>query len=194
MSRGAAVAVVAAVLVIGCQRPESASSADAAPAIAISFRGVWYSESEMRRLGQGETDVSPTAPIELKAWEYTDPIGSPHPDIVEVAIAVTPAADAAAREVRVGLREQWLIGGAEGPSTATWQDPLPPRQLDTAVRLSPGTTTDVRMPVAIGDMVRSLGAADRYPWRLRVLVSLDDASSQQALAMAEGELPIIPGD
>jgi hypothetical protein len=185
---------LAVVLCIGCQRQQPSVSEEATPSVAVSFRGLWFSEDEMRRLGQGETAVSPTQDVELEAWEFTDPIGTPHPDVVNVIVRITSPSDAPPRDVRIGVREQWKTGSAEGESTAAWGDPLPERQLDGTSRLASGAITEVRLPVAVGNMVRTLGSKDRYPWRLRVLVELRDASSSRSLVTADKELPIIPGD
>jgi hypothetical protein len=188
----AALTILTILLLVRCGRTTPAPPAT--PALEVSFHGVWYSQAEMHRIGQGEKNVKPTETLELKTWEYTDPVGTPHPDIVQVVVRVTNPAAGAARDAYLTLQEQWKIGGAKGEDTASWGEPLPMRRFAEDARLTPGGTSTFSVPIAVGDLVRKLGSHDKYPWRLRVSIQLRDPGSKEPLAATQAELPIIPGE
>jgi hypothetical protein len=190
IARSAAIAALC--LLCGCGGTSPQPEAPP-PGLGVAFRGVWFSEDEQRRIAAGERNVQPTRDVELAVWEYTDPVASPHPDVVNVVVAVTNPASAPAIAGSVSLRAQWKIGGPEGEERAAWGD-VGAETLSKPVEVPAGGTTSVALPVAVGEMVRRLARDDRYPWRLRVLVELRETASSRSLAAAQSELPIIPGD
>ncbi|MGH9769804.1 MAG: alpha/beta hydrolase [Blastocatellia bacterium] len=61
----------------------------------VSFRCLWWSEEQMKGLNPNSPPPK-TTEVTIKRWEYLDPIGAPHPDVVDVVVDLRNQTDAPA--------------------------------------------------------------------------------------------------
>ena len=114
-----------------------AGPADAATSVEASYECLWWAPAQMVDLDPNKPPPKAT-PTALTRWEYSDPVGVPHPDVVTLVVRAS-AADAAA----VTVRTQWL--------GKTWS-PLTPRQATTPVATE-GATSVLRYDIPIGPYI-----------------------------------------
>lgn len=129
--------------------------------------------------------------IELKRWEYTDPVGTPHPDIVDVAVQIHN--DSARGEISVipELKIQWLEGAQSDRASAVWSQMTSMK--DSPVRLVADESKTVRLPVSIAAEITALSRSERWPWSLRARVRVLSGTGK-ILGSTQLELPIVPAD
>src|ERR1035438_1215330 len=56
-------------------------------AVEVSFSCLWWSEAQMEGLNPNAPPPKETE-TKLTKWEYSDPIGVPHPDVFDIAVAL----------------------------------------------------------------------------------------------------------
>jgi hypothetical protein len=120
-----------------CATPLMPGAAAAAPSVAASYECLWWAPAQMVDLDPNKPPPKAT-PTPLSRWEYSDPVGVPHPDVVTLVVHIS-AADAAGLTVRT----QWL--------GKTWS-PQTPRQM-TAPIASEGATSVLRYDIPIGPYI-----------------------------------------
>jgi hypothetical protein len=181
-------ALLLAALLAACAGP----APQTAPAVSVrlEFRCLWWSPDEME--GMDPEDPPPKrTEVRLTQWEYTDPIGVPHPDVVDVVAEVTNEGAEPLTDATVTGAASWREGPINDESRAAWASAAdkPTRRLSV-----PGhATRAVRFPVDIATRMKGLDKKRAWPWTLRVDVSVTDATGS-LLARAHAELPIEPGD
>ena len=83
-------------------------SASAAPpervAVAIGFECLWWSSDQMAGLDPNHPPPKTTR-VRLDKWEYSDPVGVPHPDTIDVTIDVANGAATVQEPLEVAV--QW---------------------------------------------------------------------------------------
>ncbi len=175
-----------------CVRPRPAAERPN-PDLTVTFRGLWWSEEEMVRIPASKRPVPKTKEVVLTSWDASDPIGSPHPDVVDVAGEVSNPPAAPSNRVRILVSAQWKIGPPGGESSAQWKSPeaQPPSQ---TLSLGPGEHGMLRVPLGVAAKLKALAKSDRYAWNLRVKVDLVNVDSGAVLLSRQAELPIYPGD
>jgi hypothetical protein len=129
--------------------------------------------------------------VELRQWEYTDPIGKPHPNVIEVAVQIR---NDSGREVDAIIPEveiQWLEGALSKKASADWGEKIPlPKP--TPFSLISGRSKTTRIPVDVAAEMATLAPVHRWPWSLRALITTRAAGIVVGSTLLE--LPIIPGD
>lgn len=137
--------------------------------VQAQFECLWWSEREMSGIDPNRPPPKTTR-VRIAKWEYSDPIGVPHPDEVILVLRLRAAQ---AREVTLAPRVSWRLRG--------WQ---PAQALGIRrVTLAAGEARVEEFTIPVARMI-----LDRVSRRMRVAVLLD---GRQALQL---ELPIQGGD
>lgn len=179
----------ASALLLGCGRAEPAPPTVSA---AVTFRCLWWSQEQMESINPNAPPPK-TTEVTLHAWEYTDPIGVPHPDTVDVVVELSADGGEPISGVVATVEAAWLIGAPSSAESARWGDAS--RVLtSTPTLLSPGTKTTIRVPVPIAARMAELDGTGEWPWALRVIVNVRAEGRAEPLVRAQAELPIRPGD
>lgn len=162
------------------------------PQISVSsqFECLWWNERQMEGMDPNNPPPKETR-VELKRWEYTDPVGVPHPDTADVTVKVRNDSDRAIPDILVTVAIQWSEGAVRSKASAKWGGKVPLEDL-SPFPLAPGESRIVRVPVNIAAKIASLSSANQWPWSLRAAVEV--RASGMKLGTAQAELPIIPGD
>ena len=162
LAKGSLVALLAIAI-------SSASSAVAANApIQAHYECLWWSSEQMIHLDPNHPPEKRT-PTRIDHWEYTDPIGVPHPDVVTLVIEVP--ADTKG-DVSVGFK--WLISG-KWVASATRAHP--------AASLAGDGSRTFRVDVRVKESIE-----ERKASRLRAVILVDGKTVKNA------NLPIQLGD
>lgn len=158
---------------------------------AIEFKCLWWSSAEM-------VGINPNAPppktteTRIAKWEYSDPVGVPHPDTVDIVIALDNSG-APLRELEVAATGQWRTGPLHNESGAGWSEPFAFQTFNGVSVVAPETKT-LRIPVDLKARMDSLERQGAWPYALRVSVSVRVRGTGNPVAQATAELPIRPGD
>ena len=84
--------VLAPALVLAACTSASHQAKTAAPAVRaeVAFACLWWSEAQMESLNPNAPPPKNTE-VKLTKWEYSDPVGVPHPDTVDVVVSLESA-------------------------------------------------------------------------------------------------------
>jgi hypothetical protein len=129
--------------------------------------------------------------ITLKQWEYSDPIGVPHPDSVDVAIDIKNNTDAALDRAVLEVDVQWLEGPLRRKSASVWTSRSPVRR-PVDIKLAPEGRQRLTVPVALEAKMKELEALRRWPWALRAFITVK--RGDKVISSTQVMLPITPGD
>ena len=141
--------------------------------------------------------MNPNAPppknseVKIAKWEYTDPIGVPHPDTFDTVVTLTSTSDV--KDLVVDVYGEWKNGPLRGATGAVWAHPAMLKQFQ-GITVGPSGAQILRVPVDIKDMMESLGKHQRWPYAFRATIAVHKAGSEQISAKATALLPIKPGD
>lgn len=185
---------VSALLILAACSPAPPSKTSALPTLRadVAFTAVWWSEAQMKGL-------NPNAPppkssmVKLTKWEYSDPVGVPHPDTVNVVVMLVNNEGQPLSNLEVELTGEWKSGPLRDGSTAAWSSETVLKKLQ-GVFIGPSGSRTVSVPVEVKAMMDSLATKGDWPYALRVRVKVHLPGAVQLLAQAEAELPIRPGD
>lgn len=163
-----------------------------APKIVVSarFECMWWNEQQMNGMDPNNPPPKQTRVV-LKRWEYSDPIGVPHPDSVDVAINVKNGAGAALEGAVVEVEAEWLEGPQSRKAASRWTarsavgKPL-------SVSLAPDGHQDLTVPIDLAGKMKALESSRRWPWALRAFITV--RQGRAVIGSTEHELPITPGD
>jgi hypothetical protein len=131
--------------------------------------------------------------VKLQKWEYTDPVGVPHPDKVDVVVVLTNEGATAAKDVTASIDGQWHIGPIKSESAAGWTSET---RLQTwqALTVAPGNPSELRVAVDLAALMSELEKEGQWPWTFRALLTVGTAGGEKPLLTREVDLPIRPGD
>lgn len=164
----------------------------------IAFQCLWWSPEQMEGFDPNNPPPQLT-PTPLSKWEYSDPVGVPHPDLVDALIEIESSGPAASIRASAVLSEQWLIGVRDAKEQAQWQ----PWQLvgdPQAITLSSEQAQTIKHSVNVAGKMSELVAQNQWPWAYRLQVQILDAQPpseagpSSPIASAIAELPIEGGD
>ncbi|MBS0643050.1 MAG: hypothetical protein U1E70_27880 [Acetobacteraceae bacterium] len=137
--------------------------------VKARYECLWWSPRQMENLNPDKPPPQETRVV-IDRWEYTDPVGVPHPDTVILVVTLRAAT---ARDVRLAVKTQWLTSKWTAAVFATTQ----------TVRIEAGSTRDVELTIPVADMI-----LERHARRLRSLVLIDGNPVTRA------DLPVVVGD
>jgi hypothetical protein len=141
--------------------------------------------------------LDPNAPppkatrVKLERWEYSDPIGVPHPEILDVTAQISNHSDRDDVTIRPKIEIQWLEGAEDNKSSARWGKKIlltPPESF----RLGPSETRTLRYPIGLAEKMTVLSKTHEWPWSLRATISTSVPGSAEEMVAIE--LPISPAD
>lgn len=158
---------------------------------AITFRCLWWSEKQMDGLNPNSPPPKTTEVI-LKKWEYSDPVGVPHPDVVDIVVELGNDADTEATDLTVNVSTRWLIGPQSKKSRAVWGKAASVERL-SSFKIAAHGKQALRIPVNLAEQMKRLEKTRSWPWRLQVTVVVTSASGK-TLLRKQADLPITPGD
>lgn len=168
------------------------SSADKTLLTNIGFACLWWSESQMEGMNPNSPPPKNTE-VKLTKWEYSDPIGVPHPDVVDAVLTLNNQTDAALSNLEVEVTVQWKTGPSRKASAAVWTDRSVLKQLRD-VKVEAGAQQTVRVPVDLKKEMDELEKQKKWPFALRVGAEVRRTGVATALSQTRSELPITPGD
>lgn len=159
-------------------------------AVTATFDCLWWSEAQMDGLDPNNPPPKETR-VPIKRWEYSDPVGVPHPNVVDLVVRIKNDSPKDAEDVSPVVYIQWSEGPVRGKQSAVWGQALKlPSQ--TPVHLAALEAKSLRFPIDIAGKMSELDAKHQWPWSLRAVV--DARAPDGGTASTRLELPIIPGD
>ena len=185
----ASVALLGAVL--ATTLPSRAASAPALRA-DIAFTCLWWSEAQMEGLNPNAPPPKNTE-VKLTKWEYSDPVGVPHPEVIDVVVTLTNTGSEAVSNVDVEVAGQWKTGPLRDAGRSRWTDRVVLKKFE-GMAARPSAPQTLRVPVDLKAMMDSLGKHQKWPYTLRATVVVRAPGGTQPLAQSRAELPIRPGD
>jgi hypothetical protein len=166
--------------------------ADSAGTLSTSatFECLWWSQAQMDGLDPNHPPPKETR-VALTRWEYSDPVGVPHPDVVDLVVQIKNTSGDAVSEVSPAVQIQWLEGPLAKKQAAAWS-PLTALPAQEAASIPAQQTRAFRYPIDVSDKMAQLAKQHGWPWSMRAVVTTRVAGT--AAGSARFELPIIPGD
>jgi hypothetical protein len=161
-------------------------------AVQVRFTTKWWSATQMEGLDPNNPPPKNTE-VELARWEYSDPVGVPHPDVVDVLVTVENRNTVPVSALAVTAQGEWKIGPIGNESSANWGEPVVLRKAD-GVQVAGKSTQVIRMPVNLKQMMDSLEGKNEWPYMLRVGVTVSQTGRTESLASTQIDFPIRPGD
>lgn len=130
--------------------------------------------------------------VRIEKWEYSDPIGVPHPGVVDVVVDLLNEGDVRVSDLVVDVSAFWKTGPQKSKARARWNRRVSLRRF-SAVSLEARGAQTLRAPVNVAEKMKRLAATRSWPWMLRVQVTISTASGK-LLRQTTADLPITPGD
>jgi len=177
---------------LACAQNAKPPSADKTVLANISFACLWWSESQMEGMNPNSPPPKNTE-VKLAKWEYSDPIGVPHPDVVDAIVTVNNQTGAALSNLEVEVTVQWKTGPSRKASAAVWTSSSVLKQFRD-IKVEPGAQQTVRMPVDLKKEMDELEKQNKWPFALRVSAEVRQIGVAAALSETRADLPITPGD
>lgn len=169
------------------------ASANVKPEIStrVSFRCLWWSAEQMIGLNPNAPPPK-TMDVPIQKWEYSDPIGVPHPDVVDLVIEVRNES-AVAADLVAEAKARWRIGPFSDEGRAEWGEEAPLRR-EGPFDLGPHQSRTIRIPIDLAGKMTKLQSTAAWPYALRVDVAIAQVGSGGVVGSAGSELPILRGD
>ena len=189
------VAMLASVVTIlaACSSPGPPETAGAGEVrLDLGFSCLWWSPAQMEGMNPNAPPPKNTE-VRLSKWEYSDPIGVPHPDVVDVVIILTNSGRQAVSNLEVEVASQWRRGPLQDAARAVWGERAVLKRFQN-VSVPAAGSQNLRLPVDLKKMMEALEKEQLWPHSLRVMVSVRLPGQAQPLTQAQAELPMMPGD
>jgi len=191
---GIVIAAIATWMAGACGQKPTAQEVDAARlGVEVRFTSMWWSQAQMEGLNPNDPPPKNTE-VELTRWEYSDPIGVPHPDVVNVVVTLKNRGQRPMSDLTITTEGEWKAGSLEDEASAKWEEEFVLGKADERVQLAAGAQYITRTPVNLKQMMDTLEGQDRWPYALRVTVTVRQQGAKQTLARTQVELPIRPGN
>ena len=187
-------AAAAIVLTASCSSrpPTGERSAAANLAVQVRFTAMWWSKAQMEGLNPNNPPPKSTE-VELTRWEYTDPVGVPHPDTVDAVVTVGNRGNAVSPDVTATIEGEWDIGPLDDKTAAKWDKVTVLAKTDR-LQIPAGSTHMTRVPIDLKAIMDNLERERRWPHALRITVTLDEVGGKPSVARVQVEFPIRRGD
>jgi hypothetical protein len=125
--------------------------------------------------------------VAIKRWEYTDPVGVPHPDVVDLAVEIRNDSHMTVEGVSPVVQIRWSEGLLRHKESAAWGKvivlPAP-----VAINLAAGETKTLHFNIDVATKMAELARKQEWPWSLRAIIT------GAAPTPTKLDLPIVPGD
>lgn len=117
--RQTVLSIFAVILACTIQSEASAPSASSTLTANASFHCLWWSEAEMENLDPNSPPPKRTD-VMIKKWEYSDPVGIPHPDVVDLVMEIRNKGQSQSPQLVADISGQWRIGPIASQRKAVW--------------------------------------------------------------------------
>ena len=184
--------VIAAGLALAMYWTAGAQSGPPPLAVSATYRCLWWSEAQMENFDPNSPPPKKTEVV-IKKWEYSDPVGVPHPDVVDLVVEIKNGATSPASQVLVEISGQWRVGPLTAERKASW-GPRMPLKTWKVDEIAPGQTASARIPIDLASRMSELRAKRAWPWTFRASLIVRSEGSEKAPISREFSLPIQPGD
>jgi len=185
----AAVACLCGALALLPAQPRADSPAGTL-ATSATFECLWWSEAQMDGLDPNHPPPKQTR-VTIKKWEYSDPVGVPNPDVVDLVVKIKNTSTETAAQVAPAVQIQWLEGPQSKKQSAAWSA-LAALPAQEAVSIPSHESKTFRYPIDVAGRMSQLAKQHGWPWSLRAVVTTTTAGG--TVGSARFELPIVPGD
>lgn len=132
------------------------------------FHTLWWSKEQMAHFDPNKPPPKQTDVV-IDRWEYSDPVGVPHPDDITAHVRIRNKGEKPSTPVTVTVQVRWKDGTQRSSKTAVWS---PPRLVKT-IRLAPvpakGENT-FTVPIALAPRMKYLEKRGRWPYELELIV------------------------
>jgi hypothetical protein len=169
---------------------EGASAANLA--VQVRFATMWWSKAQMEGFNPNDPPPKNTE-VELTRWEYTDPVGVPHPDTIDAVVSVGNRGAAPSAAVTATIEAEWNIGPLDDKSAAKWEDAIALAKTEK-FQVPAGSTHTIRVPIDLKAIMDKLEREGRWPHVLRITVNVDEVGGERAITRTRVEFPIRRGD
>jgi hypothetical protein len=143
--------------------------------------------------------LNPNAPppketeVRITKWEYTDPVGVPHPDVVDIVITLASSGSQPLVNLEVEVAGEWQEGSLRRGAVPEWSRPTPVHRFPTVSVGAAGKQT-LRVPIDLKARMDALAKVQSWPYGFRATITVRDRGSVQPVAQTRIELPIRRGD
>jgi hypothetical protein len=127
----------------------------------------------------------------ITRWEYTDPVGVPHPDVVDLVVEITNKSVSTVNQISAEVQVQWSEGPLDRKSGAAWGSPTMLPKTDS-VSFGASESKTFRFPIDVSKKMAELAKHWMWPWALRATVTTMLAG--KPVEVHQYKLPITPGD
>jgi hypothetical protein len=132
-----------------------------------------------------------TTEVAIDHWEYTDPIGVPHPDVVDSIIEVKNSLSHPINKAMLTVTVEWNIGTRSTRNLGlNWESPE--LLLVQAVTVDSNSKVAIRVPLAIGEKMKKLEPS--WPWVARIKAKIRSPDGKANLGLTTKDFHITPGD
>lgn len=176
----------------GADASAAQAKVTAALQVDVAFACLWWSEAQMEGLNPNAPPPKQTE-VRITKWEYSDPVGVPHPDVVDIVVTLVDTNTRALSNLEVEVATEWNEGSSRGAAGAVWSRSTVIQSFPSASIGSSGRQI-LRVPVNLKAKMDSLGKQKKWPYALRATVTVRERSSAQPIVQTRAELPIRRGD
>jgi len=104
--------------------------------------------------------------VKLTKWEYSDPVGVPYPDVIDVLVTLKNPTNEALSNLEVEVGVQWQVGPSRKQSAAAWSE----RSVQSeqhGIELQAGGEKTVRVTIDLKKKMDELEKQRKWPFALR---------------------------
>lgn len=157
--------------------------------VQLSFRCLWWSEAQMENFNPNNPPPKQTE-VALPKWEYTDPVGVPHPDTFDLYALIKNKSDKPTEKMEVSVEWLWKEGSIKDQRKARWQKKAVSSLSLEAIKSGEAREVKIKS-FDLKSKMDPLFKKAQWPWRLRAVVNISQGTEKTAQSI---ELPIQPGD
>jgi hypothetical protein len=198
--RSISLAIAVAMSPAGCSSaavPQTGDGTSQGPAAAVlhadvAFACLWWSEAQMEGLNPNAPPPKKTE-VRITKWEYSDPIGVPHPDDVDIVVTIANTSGRAISNVDVELAGEWNEGSRRSAADAVWSPQTVIQTFPTVSIAASGRQT-LRAAVSLKSEMDALARLQKWPYGFRATVTVRVRGTDEPLFKTRADLPIRRGD
>jgi len=168
VARGTVISILLSTFIIlfsGCSQPLQTPTI--AVEVEIKFIANWWTVEQMEDLDPDDPPIKKDR-IDLQKWDPSDPVGTPHPDIIDVTVSIQNLVSEYSTKVHANYR--WLVGPISKKSDAQWTD-VEPMTINHLIQQTAQPDMELSMgTLKIKDKLYTLFQSDQWAYTLEVTV------------------------
>ena len=172
-------------------KADTPATSDSTYSLGTEFRTLWWSMEQMD--GMDPNNLPPKElTVTLDHWEFTDPIGVPNPDKVDLVVNIEHKGSSTDEGLNLLAARRWKVGSIEDKESATWGAQ---KALGAPVTLSVAAgdkAEHIFKDIDLASMINPLFEQDKWPWELEIHLRL--VKGKQQFAEHTVIFPLTPGD